>query len=109
MPGKRKPERVLSAVPNVSLGHLAPMFSIYPDDHYPSSMKNLKHAVRKKAIDIGNSMIDEGYDENRAIPIATQQAKEWYENADKEEIREKRQMMLKAISNQAPYFIRCLS
>lgn len=55
---------------------------------YPSSMKNLKYAVRKKAIDIANSMLDEGYDENRAIPIATKQAKEWYENADKEEIRE---------------------
>lgn len=55
---------------------------------YPSSMKNLKHAVRKKAIDIANSMIDEGYDENRAIPIATQQAKEWYENASKDEIKE---------------------
>ncbi|GGB44604.1 hypothetical protein GCM10011409_22760 [Lentibacillus populi] len=54
---------------------------------YPSSMKNLDKVVRKKAIDIANSMVDEGYEEGRAIPIATQQAKEWYQNADKEEIK----------------------
>ncbi|MFC7395194.1 DUF2188 domain-containing protein [Scopulibacillus cellulosilyticus] len=54
---------------------------------YPSSMKNLKYAVRKKAIDIANAMIDEGYEEGRAIPIATNQAKEWYKNASQDEIR----------------------
>src|SRR5690625_4000864 len=53
---------------------------------YPSSMKNLPHATKKKAIDIANAMIDEGYDEERAIPIATEQAKEWRENASKNEI-----------------------
>lgn len=42
---------------------------------YPSSLKNLDTAVKKKAIDIANSMIDEGYDEGQAIPIATEQAK----------------------------------
>lgn len=55
---------------------------------YPSSLKNVKPAIRKKAIDIANAMVDEGYDENRAIPIATNQAKEWYENADKSEIED---------------------
>lgn len=54
---------------------------------YPSSMKNLKETVRKKAIDIANSMVDDGYEEGRAIPIATQQAKEWYDNASQSEIR----------------------
>ncbi|WP_174615682.1 DUF2188 domain-containing protein [Virgibacillus ihumii] len=55
---------------------------------YPSSLKNLDIAVRKKAIDIANAMVDEGYDESRAIPIATRQAKEWYENADSNKVRE---------------------
>mgnify|MGYP001943002686 FL=1 len=51
----------------------------------PHSWKNLKQEVRKKAIDIANAMIDEGYDEGTAIPIATKQAKEWYEDASKKE------------------------
>ncbi|UJL46913.1 DUF2188 domain-containing protein [Virgibacillus sp. NKC19-16] len=55
---------------------------------YPSSMKNLDEATKKKAIDIANSMIDEGYEEGRAIPIATEQAKEWHQNASQDEIEE---------------------
>lgn len=55
---------------------------------YPNSLKNLSFVVRKKAIDIANAMVDEGYDETRAIPIATQQAKEWHENANQDEIHE---------------------
>src|SRR5699024_11273140 len=46
----------------------------------------------KKAIDIANAMVNEGYDEGRAIPIATTQAKEWYDNATKKEINEVKQM-----------------
>ncbi|MEK5083316.1 DUF2188 domain-containing protein [Bacillus sp. FSL H8-0515] len=53
---------------------------------YPASLKNLEKPVKKKAIDIANAMIDEGYEEGRAIPIATSKAKEWAENASKEEI-----------------------
>lgn len=53
---------------------------------YPSSLKNLDTAVRKKAIDIANAMVNEGYDEGRAIPIATKQAKEWYQHASKSDI-----------------------
>lgn len=52
---------------------------------YPSSLKNLNKTTRKKAIDIANALVDEGYDDNRAIPIATEQAKEWYENASNSE------------------------
>lgn len=52
---------------------------------YPSSLKNLNKTTRKKAIDIANAMIEEGYDEDRAIPIATEQAKEWYQNATENE------------------------
>lgn len=61
-------------------------------EDYPSSFKNLDTAVRKKAIDIANAMLDEGYDEGRAIPIATKQAKEWYDNADENEINRVKQM-----------------
>ncbi|MFC7061921.1 DUF2188 domain-containing protein [Halobacillus seohaensis] len=61
-------------------------------DDYPSSLKNLDTTVRKKAIEIANAMIDEGYDEGRAIPIATEQAKEWHEKASKSEIDQIRNM-----------------
>ncbi|GGP14965.1 DUF2188 domain-containing protein [Oceanobacillus neutriphilus] len=60
---------------------------VWTMNDYPSSMKNLEKPVLKKAIDIANSMLDDGYQEGRAIPIAIEQAKEWYNNADKEEIR----------------------
>ncbi|SER34545.1 Uncharacterized protein YdaT [Gracilibacillus ureilyticus] len=59
---------------------------------YPSSLKNLDEPVRNKAIDIANAMIDEGYKEGRAIPIATDQAKEWYENASEKEINQVKKM-----------------
>ncbi|RCW73201.1 DUF2188 domain-containing protein [Saliterribacillus persicus] len=59
---------------------------------YPSSLKNLDTVVRKKAIDIANAMIDEGYKEGQAIPIATEQAKEWYKNASDNEKNEVKQM-----------------
>lgn len=52
---------------------------------YPNSFKNLGEEIRLKAIDIGNAMIKDGYDEDRAIPIAISKAKEWYENADPSE------------------------
>ncbi|MFD2627284.1 DUF2188 domain-containing protein [Oceanobacillus kapialis] len=55
---------------------------------YPSSMKNLPDVTKKKAIDIANSMLDEGYAEGRAIPIAIEQAKEWRENASKKEVED---------------------
>ncbi|GHC40433.1 DUF2188 domain-containing protein [Pediococcus acidilactici] len=44
---------------------------------YPSSMKNLKERVRNKAIEIANALLQEGYDEDRAIPIAISQAEKW--------------------------------
>ncbi len=55
---------------------------------YPPSMKNLEELVRKKAIAIGNALLADGYPDDRAIPIAVKQAKEWYENADKSEKKE---------------------
>lgn len=55
---------------------------------YPSSLKNVSYSVRKKTIDIANALVDEGYDEGRAIPIATKQAESWYENRTEEEIKD---------------------
>lgn len=57
-------------------------------DDYPNSWKNLDELERKKAIDIGNAMLKDGYDEGTLIPIATKQAEEWYENASKAELDE---------------------
>lgn len=52
---------------------------------YPSSLKNLDYTTKKKTIDIANAMIDEGYSEGRAIPIATAKAEEWKQNVSKKE------------------------
>ena len=48
--------------------------------------KGVDKPVKKKAIEIANAMVDEGYDESRAIPIATSQAKEWADNRSKSEL-----------------------
>lgn len=64
----------------------------YSRRDYPASLKNLELAVRDKAIDIINAMIEDGYDESDAIPIAIAQAKDWADDAnksDKEKIRKK--------------------
>lgn len=42
---------------------------------YPNSMKNLDEDVREKAIEIANALLDEGYDDGKAIPIAIDRAK----------------------------------
>lgn len=47
---------------------------------YPDSMKNLPVRIRHKAIEVANALLDDGYEEGRAIPIAIAQAKEWHEN-----------------------------
>ena len=46
-------------------------------DRYPVSMKRLPPTVREKAIEIANALLEEGYDEGRAIRIAIAKAKEW--------------------------------
>lgn len=40
-------------------------------------MKNLSAKVRNKAVEIANSLLEEGYPEGRAIAIATAQAEKW--------------------------------
>jgi uncharacterized protein YdaT len=48
-------------------------------DDYPASMKNLSSDVRNKAIEIGNALLREGYEEGRAIAIATDRAEKYVE------------------------------
>lgn len=55
---------------------------------YPASMKNLDPLIRKKAIDIANALLDDGYPDDRAIPIATSQSEKWYDDASAEEKKE---------------------
>ncbi|TDL94308.1 DUF2188 domain-containing protein [Macrococcus brunensis] len=55
---------------------------------YPNSWKNFDELERKKAIDIGNAMLTDGYKEEDLIPIATKQAKDWYKAASTEELHE---------------------
>ena len=38
---------------------------------YPNTWKNFDELERKKAIDIGNAMLKDGYKEGDVIPIAT--------------------------------------
>lgn len=52
---------------------------------YPASMKNLDPLVRKKAIDIANALETDGYEDERAIPIAQAQAGDWFDSASDEE------------------------
>ena len=44
---------------------------------YPVSMRNLPDSARRKAIAIANALLEEGYEEGRAIRIAIAQAKRW--------------------------------
>ncbi|CDZ99884.1 hypothetical protein BN1048_00706 [Jeotgalicoccus saudimassiliensis] len=55
---------------------------------YPDSLKNFDELERKKIIDIANALLDSGYSEERAIPIATSEGKDWYKNASDKEKKE---------------------
>ena len=58
---------------------------------YPRSMKNLPELERKKAIEIGNALLADGYPDHRAIPIALSQAKKWFQDATAKEKQKLRQ------------------
>lgn len=47
---------------------------------YPASMKNLPDKQRDKAIEIANSLLEDGYEEERAIPIAISTSEKWADN-----------------------------
>jgi uncharacterized protein YdaT len=48
-------------------------------ERYPPSMRNLAPAVRAKAIEIANALLEEGLDEGLSIRIAITEAKVWAE------------------------------
>ncbi|MCC7206252.1 MAG: DUF2188 domain-containing protein [Anaerolineae bacterium] len=52
----------------------------WTDTNYPDSLKNFMAPVRRKAIEIANALLEDGYSEGRAIAIATAQAEEWAQN-----------------------------
>ncbi|KRL03947.1 hypothetical protein [Liquorilactobacillus oeni] len=43
-------------------------------------MKNLRSEVRNKAVEIANALKKDGYNDQRAISIATSQAEDWFRN-----------------------------
>ena len=49
----------------------------WDEDRYPASMRRLPARVRRKAIEIANALLEEGYEEGLAIRIAIAKAKEW--------------------------------
>ena len=56
----------------------------WDEDDYPDSMKNLDKQVRDKAIEIANALLEDGYEEGRAISIGIAQAKKWADEHDKD-------------------------
>ncbi|MBW4436787.1 MAG: DUF2188 domain-containing protein [Pleurocapsa minor GSE-CHR-MK-17-07R] len=56
--------------------------------NYPDAMKNLADRIRLKAIEIANALLEEGYPEGSAIPIAISQSKKWAEGIDKKDWRD---------------------
>ena len=49
----------------------------WDENYYPRSMAHLQSEIRVKAIEIANALLEEGYEEGRAIRIAIAKAKEW--------------------------------
>jgi len=47
------------------------------ESYYPRSMKRLPPAVRAKAIEIANALLESGREEGSAIRIGIAKAKEW--------------------------------
>jgi hypothetical protein len=54
----------------------------WSEAYYPRSMRNLPLEVRLKAIEIANALLEEGYDEGKAIRIGIAKAKEWAERGE---------------------------
>jgi len=44
---------------------------------YPPAMSQLPEVIREKAIEIANGLLEEGYEQGRAIRIAIVKTKEW--------------------------------
>ncbi len=55
----------------------------WDETYYPRSMQNLSPEVRLKAIEIANALLEEGYDEGKAIRVAIAKAKQWAESCER--------------------------
>lgn len=55
---------------------------VWSKNDYPESMKNLPQKTKDKAIEIANALLEEGYSEERAIPISISQAEKWSNKDD---------------------------
>ncbi len=49
----------------------------WDEQRFPASMRNLPQRVRRKAIEIANALLEEGYEEGMAIRIAIAKARQW--------------------------------
>jgi uncharacterized protein YdaT len=49
----------------------------WTEQRYPIAMRHFPEAVRTKAIEIANALLDEGMPEGQAIRIAIAKAREW--------------------------------
>jgi uncharacterized protein YdaT len=56
------------------------------EEFYPPAMRNLPGPVREKAVEIANALLDQGYDEGKAIRIGLAKAREWADKHWEEEI-----------------------
>lgn len=50
----------------------------WDSSYFPASMKHLDPEVREKAIEIANALLEQGYEEGKAIRIAIAKAKQWW-------------------------------
>lgn len=66
----------------------------WTEKDYPNSWKNFDETTRRKAIDIANALLEEGYEEGRAIPIATSQAEKWAKDATSKEKKDLKKKIL---------------
>jgi len=71
------------------------------EQHYPASMKHLTEEVRQKAIEIANALLEENYEEGRAIAIATAKAEQWAERRHKP-VKEQPDFSFVVVSPQCP-------
>jgi uncharacterized protein YdaT len=46
-------------------------------EYFPAAMGGLSPAVREKAIEIANALLEEGMEEGKAIRIAIARARQW--------------------------------
>lgn len=51
---------------------------MYTKTNFPTSLKNLPAKIKNKAVEIINALLEEGYQEARAIAIGTWQAEKMY-------------------------------